>query len=159
MAIILASTQICSPLFFGFEHSACQLGTVAVFKPFPKPRNICLRSTTRQGDRVHTGNNTANDELVSGQVLYATIRYLGETQGSRHDTYSWYRGDLYYRSDRNKKGPYDVSQHGCSEWEFQNWHTDVHVPSPSNFVPIKQGEERSKQTPDLINRGIERLHG
>ena len=120
MAIILASMQICNPLFFGFEHSACQLGTVAVFKPFPNPSNICLRSTTRQEDRVHTSDNTTNDELVSSQVLYITIRYLGETQGSKHDTYPRYGGDLYYRSYRNKKGPYNMLQRGCSEWEFQN---------------------------------------
>ena len=43
MAIILASIQICNPLFFGFEHSACQLGTVAVFKPFPNPVDVRLR--------------------------------------------------------------------------------------------------------------------
>jgi len=49
MAIILASIQICSPLFFGFEHSACQLGTVAVFKPFPKPSNVHLSSMTQAG--------------------------------------------------------------------------------------------------------------
>ena len=80
MAIILASIQICNPLFFGLEHSACQLGTVAVFKPFPNPSDVCLRSIARQGDRVHTSDNTTNDELVSGQVLYAAIRYP-ETQG------------------------------------------------------------------------------
>ena len=53
MAIILASMQMCSPLVFGFEHSACQLGTVAVFKPFPKPSNVCLRLMAR-AEGYHT---------------------------------------------------------------------------------------------------------
>ena len=85
------------------------------------------------------------------------IRYLGETQGCRYDTYSWYRGDLYYRPNSNEKGPYSMSC-GCSVWGFQNWHTDVHVPSPSNLVPKEQGEERPKQTPDFVNCSVERLH-
>ena len=108
MAIILASIQICNPLFFGLEHSACQLGTVAVFKPFPNPSDVCLRTIARQGDRIRTSDNTSNDELVPGQVLYATIRYP-ETQGRRHDTYSWHGSNLYYRPNRDKKGPYIVS--------------------------------------------------
>jgi len=104
MAIILASIQICNPLLFGLEHSACQLGTVAVFKPFPNPSDVCLRSISRQEDKVHTSDNTANDELVSGQVLYTTIRYP-KTQGRRHDAYPWHGSDLYYRPNRDKKGP------------------------------------------------------
>ena len=135
MAIILASTQICNPLFFGLEHSACQLGTVAVFKPFPNPSDVCLRSITRQGDRVHTSDDTTNDELVSGQVLYATIRYL-ETQGRRHDTYSWHGSDLYYRPNHDKGSPYSMSC-GRSEYGSQHWHTDVHVSSPSKFIAIE----------------------
>jgi len=86
MAIILASIQICSPLLFGLEHSACQLGTVAVFKPFPNPSDVCLRSIARQEGRVHTSDNTANDELVSGQVLYTTIRYPKLKEGDMTHT-------------------------------------------------------------------------
>ena len=143
MAIILASMQICNPLFFGFEHSACQLGTVAVFKPFPKPVNARLGLVISTGDRVHTSNNTTNDELVSGQVLHVTIRHPGETRRSRYKTYSWYGSDLYYCPNRNKGSPYKVS---CGRSRYGSWSqlTDVHVLSPSNFIPIEQGEERSK---------------
>jgi len=110
MAIMLASIQICNPLFFGFEHSACQLGTVAVFKPFPKPGDTRLSSMVRTGIYgVHTGDNTADDELMSCQVLYVVIRYPGETRRGGHDTYPWHGGDLDYRPDRNKKSPYSVS--------------------------------------------------
>ena len=42
MAVVLTSIQICDPLFFGFEYSACQLGTVMVLKPFQKPGNVLL---------------------------------------------------------------------------------------------------------------------
>lgn len=76
MAIILASMQMCSPLFFGFEHPACQLGTVAVFKPFPKPGSTGSRSINvdRKAGK-NTGDNATNDELMPRQVLYAVIRF------------------------------------------------------------------------------------
>jgi len=158
MAIILASIQICSPLFVGLEHSACQLGTVAVFKPFPKPVKICLGPAARKGNRVRTSDNAANDKLVSGQVLRGTIRYLGETRRSGCNTYSWYGSDLYYRPNRNEGSPYRVSC-GCSCDGSRGQPTDVHVLSPPDLVPIEQGEECSEQASNFINCGIERLHG
>ena len=72
MAIMLASMQICSPLFFAFEHSACQLGTVAVFKPFPKPSDVSP-SLWDQGGGANTSDDATDDELVPGQMLYAII--------------------------------------------------------------------------------------
>ena len=110
MVIILASIQICSPLLFGSEHSACQLGTVAVFNPFPKPVNVRLGSVAQTGETgLHTGNYTTNDKLVSGQALHMTVRLSGETQRGRYGTYSWYRGDLYHCPNRDEGSPYSMS--------------------------------------------------
>lgn len=78
MAIMLASMQIRSPPFFAFKHSACQLGTVAVCEPFPKPSDVSS-NLKDQGGGANNGDNATDDELVP-RMLYAIFRGLKGTQ-------------------------------------------------------------------------------
>lgn len=113
---------------------------------------------SRHEGGAHTGDDAANNKLVPGQVLSTIIRHSKGVQRGKHGAYPWHGRNLDYCPNRNKRGSYNTSQHYWKQG-FQSKRTDVHVPSPSNLIPIEQGEQCSEQASDFINCSIERLHG